>query len=443
MTKSQKTLTLWILAIMMVILNADTSVMAPKLSLIKAEFHVTDSNIGVMMGLFTIIGAFVSLLWGYFSDKGSRKFLYAASIILGELPCALTAFAPDYTVFFTLRILAGIGLGASFPIVFAIVGDIYDDKERSWATGIVSVAMAFGAIAGTLIGGFVGASDDWRLPFIVGSAPNFLFLVIFLLYVPEPKKAASEEATRDLVAAGLVYPKTIKLADYAGLFKTKTNLYLLFQGIAGTIPWGSFFFLNEYLNENKGLSVTMATIVYFIFGMGMVAGNVLGGEWGGRIYRRNPRGVPIFCAITTAGGALAVIYVFLLAPSNIVILSICGFVAACLSAMTGPNTKTMLLDVNAPESRGAIFSIFNITDSLGTGFGRFVAGVLSGMVGLAASLAICSGLWFFCSVFMVLAAAVFMPDIARLRERMARIADEMRANVGAAGTAAAVDKAAR
>jgi predicted MFS family arabinose efflux permease len=429
MDKKQKSFALWIMAIMMVILNADTSVMAPKLALIEAEFKVSDTQIGLMMMLFTIIGAVVSLLWGYFSDKSSRKMLYTLAIVLGELPCALTALAPNYAVFFILRILAGIGLGASFPVVFSIVGDIFDDKERSWATGIISVAMAIGAIAGTAIGGYVGAPEDWRLPFVVGSAPNFLFLVLFLVWVPEPRKAASEEATKELVAAGLVYPKTIKWTDYASLFKTKTNLYLLLQGIVGTIPWGSFFFLNKYLNENKGLSVGMATLVYLVFGLGMVVGNVLGGEWGGRIYRKDPRGVPLFCAATTAGGALAVIYVFLLAPSNIILLSIFGFLAACLSAMTGPNTKTMLLDVNAPESRGAIFSIFNLTDSLGTGLGRGVAGILSGMVGLAASLAICSGLWFLCSVFMLLAAAVFVLDIGSLRKRMDEVAAEMRAAV--------------
>ncbi len=409
----------------MLVLNSDTNVMAPNLVRIEADFGVTDASIGVMMLLFTIVGAAVSLLWGYFADKASRKRLLALSILIGEIPCALTALAPSYEVFYALRILSGIGLGASFPLVFSIVGDVFDDKERPRATGIVSVAMAFGNIVGTLIG-YMGIGGDWRLPFVYAAAPNFILVALIWALVPEPKAAASEEATAELVAAGLVYPKRIRLADYAGLFATKTNLFLLLQGIVGTIPWGSFFFINKFLDENKGLSEGAAFAVFLVMGIGMTLGNIVGGEWGRLIFKRGPKGLPWFCAWTTLAGAALVIYVFAWAPAEPVGLGILGFVGALLVSMTGPNMKTMLLDVNAPEQRGAIFSIFNLTDSLGTGLGRAVAGMLSGAVGLSLSLAICSGFWIFCAILLVVVAAFFIPDIRRLKERMEAAAEEMR-----------------
>ena len=127
-------------------------------------------------------------------------------------------------MFYGLRILSGIGLGASYPLLYSSVGNI----------------------GGTLIGGYLGANGNWRLPFLVASLPNALLIIIYLFLTPEPKKAASEEATREFVAAGLVYPRRLKLADYRGLFTSRTNLYLFLQGIAGTIPWGAFFFINEY-----------------------------------------------------------------------------------------------------------------------------------------------------------------------------------------------------
>jgi predicted MFS family arabinose efflux permease len=437
MTRIQKYLTLGIIALMMVILNSEANVMGPNLERIEREFGVTDSNIGFMMLLFTVVGAVVSLLWGYFADKASRKLLFLLSILIGEIPCALTAFAQDYPTFFTLRILSGIGLGASFPLVFAIIGDLFEEKDRPSASGVISVAIAIGNIVGGLVG-FVGGEGDWRLPFLVASLPNLAVVAVFWFFTPESKAAASEEATAELVASGLVYPKRIRLSDYAGLFSTRTNLWLLFQGIAGTVPWGSFFYIQKYLGsaEGKGLAPAAAFTVYLVFGLGMVAGNVLGGQWGGALYKRDPRLVPLFCAATTFVGALAVIYVVLWAPANLVLLSILGFVAACLAAMTGPNTKTMLLDVNAPEHRGAIFSIFNITDSVGTGIGRWVAGLLSTALGsLAVSLAICSGFWIFCTACMVVAAGVFTLDLEALRARMRAVAAEMRAGAktGASG----------
>jgi MFS family permease len=221
------------------------------------------------------------------------------------------------------------------------------------------------------------------------------------------------------------------MSDYAGLFKVKTNLYLFFQGIAGTIPWGSFFYITKYLEE-KGLSIKDATNVFSFFGIGMVVGTIVGGQLGASIFKRSPRRLPIFCAVTTLGGALAVIYVVLFAPLNLPLLAASGFVAAFLAAMTGPNMKTMLLDVNAPEQRGAIFSIFNLTDSVGTGIGRGVAGLLSGLIGsLAIPIAICSTLWGLCAVFLFIVSLYFLSDVASLRDAMKRVAEEMKKTVKA------------
>jgi predicted MFS family arabinose efflux permease len=427
MGRYRKGLFLGLMVIVLAILNADANVMTPTLAAIEKDFGITDASIGFMMALFTIIGAAVSLFWGYFSDKASRKLLFILAVLIGEIPCALTAFAQSYGVFFFLRILSGIGMGAAFPLVFSMIGDVFDQKERPVAAAALSTAIALGSIMGTLIGGYLsGTAWGWRLPFVLASAPNLIFILLFALLIPEPQKAATEEATKELVAAGLVYPKTIRLSDYSKLFKLKTNLYLLIQGIAGTIPWGSIFFINKYLNENKGLTVTNATNVFLVFGLGMLFGIIAGGKIGEAIFVRNPANLPRFCAITTLIGCAGVVYVILFAPANLPILCAAGFIAAFSAAMTGPNMKTMLLDVNAPEDRGAIFSVFNLTDSLGTGLGRFVAGILSVIVGLAGSLSICAFFWVLCAVFLWLAAPAFPKDIAALQEDLERTAAEMK-----------------
>lgn len=431
MNKNQKLFFLILMSLMMVVLNADSEVMTPTLGIIEREFGITDADIGVMMGLFTVIGAMVSLLWGYFADKASRKALLIAAVVIGELPCFLTAFAHTYTVFFILRILTGIGMGAAFPLVFSMVGDIYDEKERPVASAILTTAFGLGNIVGAVIGGYIGASGNWRLPFIVAAAPNLPLILLFAFFLPEPQKAASEEATRDLVAQGVLYPKVIRLSDYVNLARVKTNIYLFIQGIAGTIPWGSFFFLTKFLIENKSLSIANATTVFLIFGIGMVIGTLIGGKWGEVVFRKNPKQLPIFCAVTTFIGMGLTIIVILFAPPQLILLSVLGFMAAGFAAMTGPNMRTMLLDTNTPENRGPIFSIFNLTDSLGTGLGRYVAGQLSVLFGLAASLSISAGFWTICGITLLLSASVFPADIERLHISLKKIAEDMKATARA------------
>lgn len=426
MSKTQKTLLLVLMAASMVALNADTQVMAPMLVTIEAEFGVDDSAVGAMMALFTVVGAVVSLLWGYFADKASRKKLFVFSVALGEIPCALTALAPSWEIFFALRILTGIGVGAAFPLVFSILGDIYDEKERPMASAILTTAFGLGAIVGPVLGGFVGQVSGWRLPFVLAAVPNVPLLLAFWVLVPEPRAAASEEATRELVEAGILYPKHIRVKDYARLGRVPTNVYLFIQGIAGTIPWGAFFFLNKFLETAKGFSIGQATAVYMVFGAGMVVGNLAGGKLGELVFRRSPKNLPLFCGVTTFLGCFGTLAVVTL-KGSIPLLSAAGFLAAFFAAMTGPNMRTMLLDVNPPEDRGPIFSIFNLTDSLGTGLGRWVAGMLSVAVGLSGALAISASFWVICGVVLLLTARIFPGDISVLKERMAQAAREMRA----------------
>ncbi|HSV55773.1 MAG TPA: MFS transporter, partial [Magnetospirillaceae bacterium] len=187
MSRTHKILLLALMSASMVVLNADTQIMAPMLTTIQAEFNVDDSTVGAMMGLFTVAGAIMSLLWGYLSDKVSRKKLFVYAIALGEIPCALTAWSPTWEAFFVFRILTGIGVGAAFPLVFSILGDIYDERERPMAAAILTTAFGLGAIAGPLLGGFVGQYTGWRIPFIIAAVPNLPLVIAFWLLVPEPR----------------------------------------------------------------------------------------------------------------------------------------------------------------------------------------------------------------------------------------------------------------
>jgi len=103
MTNTQRVLMLAFMSLVLIMLNADSNVMNPNLNLIEKEFGVSDADLGFMMGVFSIFGAVISILWGYFADKTSRKKLFVLSVLVGEIPCLLTAFAPNYTIFFILK----------------------------------------------------------------------------------------------------------------------------------------------------------------------------------------------------------------------------------------------------------------------------------------------------------------------------------------------------
>jgi len=430
-----KTLILLLMVLTAMFLNADNLVLSPNIDAIEAEFGVSDTDIGNISALFVVIGAAVSLLWGYLGDKGSRKLLFVLSIVIGEIPCALTAFALNWPQFFWLRILSGIGVGASFPIAFSLIGDLFDERQRGTASAFLAAAIGFGTVIGTLVGGYGGAVWGWRLPFVAVAAPNFLFALIFWLYVREPQRGMSEEGFKELAEQGYIYPRSIKLSDYRRLFTIPTNLYLFLQGIAGCVPWGAIpLFLVPYLTRVRGYDVTSATTVFLVFGLGNIVGNLAGGVIGGALHRRSPRLVPFFCGVTTVAGMLLAVLVFQASfISSYWAIVVLGFFTSICVSLTGPNVKMMLMDVNVPENRAAIFSVFNFTDSLGNGIGRAVGGWLSGLATIGPAMTVASLFWLPCGVLLVVLAPFFLKDVLVLRAEMRSLADQVAGSAAPSG----------
>jgi predicted PurR-regulated permease PerM len=86
----------------------------------------------------------------------------------------------------------------------------------------------------------------------------------------------------------------------------------------------------------------------------------------------------------------------------------------------------MLLNVNEPQERGRIFSIFNLTDSLGTGFGKFAGGVMSVALGsLGAALKVSAYFWLICAVLLFVLVFYFTRDVERLQKSMMKLAKDI------------------
>lgn len=414
------------LFLLLVILNADQMVMSPVIGMIEKEFKVTDSHIGLVGGVFSIVGALVSLVWGYLSDRYNRKALLVASILVGEIPCLLSAISGTFGQLFFWRVLTGIGIGASFPISYSLVGDMFGHKERGKVVSILGLASTVGGIVGMLVAGYSAGIFGWRIPFILVSAPNLIIIPLIINYLEEPKRGSHEEG---FVESGAEYVANVKLSDYAQLVRVKTNLLLFLQGIAGTVPWGAIpYFMIEFFRREKSMDLNQATTMFLLFALGSIAGNIIGGFVGEKVYRKSKRLVPLLSAITTILGVFFTVLVFRYPyfPTGLgafLTFGLLGFIAAAMDSYTGPNVKMMLLNVNEPKDRGRIFSIFNLTDSVGTGIGRFFGGSMSVALGtLGAALEVSAYFWFICGFLLMLSAWYFDKEVEMLNEKMRKLA---------------------
>ncbi|MBT9164751.1 MAG: Bacillibactin exporter [candidate division WS2 bacterium] len=420
------------LIFMALILRADQMVMSPVIPFIQKEFAIGDKEIGFVGSAFTLVAAVVTLIWGYLSDKYPRKLLLISAILIGEIPCLLTAFATNYTQLLVLRVLTGIGIGAMVPIAFSILGDLFTEKQRPRAQAWYQMMGGMGVLVGMVVAGFVGPTYGWRLPFIIVSVPNFFFALTLLVGGKEPKRGAGEAALKELILGGKNYTRTMKLQDYLHLFKVPSNIWLFLQGIPGTVAWGVLpYFLITFYVRFKNLSVELATILLLIIGMGMIFGNLFGGIMGNWIYTKNRSYLPIFCGISQFLGVIPLIISlnWPAAPepsfSYILFPALLGFLGAIFISSAGPNVLAMLANVNLPEHRGGISSIFNLTDSIGAGFGPMIGGLLSAYKGLDYAMHTSVLFWIPCGILFFILIFTLNKDVLRVNTLMENTRKEL------------------
>lgn len=417
-----------------IILLADQNVMSPNIQAIEDEFKIGDKEIGIIGSAFTLVAAVISLLWGYLTDKFSRKTLLIVATLLGEVPCFLTGFATSYHQMLFLRILTGIGIGGTVPVAFSLLGDFFTEKSRPRAQAWYDSITTIGVLLGMVVAGFVGPVLGWRVPFLLVSAPNFLF-IIGMLFGQEPSRGSGEQEIRDLVISGEKYKAQLRLKDYIRLIKTPTNVWLFLQGLPGTVAWGIIpYYLIAFYQRYKNFPVQLGTVLLIVLGIGTVLGKLFGGIVGNRLYLRRRALLPITLGALQIVGVVPILLTLAWPSSqnpalkDILPPAIFGFAGAFLISTSGPNVRAMLMNVNLPEHRGAISSIFNLTDSIGMGFGPFVGGLISSAKGLDFAMRTSVLFWIPCGLLLFVVATSIERDANKIRSQMERVKKQMGGN---------------
>lgn len=376
--------TLIMLFFMTTILYADQLIINAIIPELSKEYGIAQSKVGMVGSAFIFVGVIMSLTFGYFADKVSRKMLFIIAILVGEIPCVLTgikSFTPDFTSFVIMRILSGIGLGAIYPLSHSILADYFKEDHRAAASAWMGTAWAIGGLLGVNLAGFLTNADwnplGWRLSFIIIGVPNIPVALLFWAFAKDPERGRTEDALEELISEGKVYKQTISLKDFKTIFTCKTNIYTLIQGIPGTIPWGilTFWFIT-YFQAYRGMTKESATVMFDVLGAGTLVGTIFFAYIGERLYRKDPKYMPILCGTGIIAGIIPSAILMNMPHSNMTVYMILGFITGFLVSVASANYKAILMNVNRPENRGSVFAVSNLTDNIGMGLGPLVGGLL-------------------------------------------------------------------
>jgi predicted MFS family arabinose efflux permease len=132
----------------------------------------------LLSSAFTFPYAFTQPALGTIGDFFGKTRLMNVSLAVVVTTTLIGAFASNFPLLVTLRIVAGVCAGGIFPVGVAIIGDLVPVHERQLAIGRLLAVGLTGNLIGAVISGVIGDLLGWRGVFFSIGAFGFIVAVI-------------------------------------------------------------------------------------------------------------------------------------------------------------------------------------------------------------------------------------------------------------------------
>ena len=260
--------------ILVTILNfIDRQILSILLEPIKAEFQLTDTQLGFLTGFsFAVFYTLFGIPLARLADSGNRKNLISVVIIIWSAMTAICGLATSFLWLVLARIGVAIGEAGSAPAAQSMLSDYFPPNRRVSVLGILYTGVYLGLLLGFLMGGWINEFFGWRAAFFVVGIPGVIFALIFRLTVKEPPRGYSE---------GIV--DTGEIPGIGQTFKYLWNIPTYRQipfaaGFYAFVAYGSMAWLPSFFIRTHGLSTgELGTWLALAVGVGGGTACLLGG----------------------------------------------------------------------------------------------------------------------------------------------------------------------
>lgn len=191
----------------------DLFVIGTALTLIKAEWNLSSTEIG-LIGSISLVATFVgAFVFGKLADVLGRKSIYGFEASLMVIGAILSAFSPSVGWLLASRVVLGLGIGGDYPLSAVIMSEYANAKSRGRMVSLVFSAQALGLIAGpmvalTLLAAGVNHDLAWRLILGLGALPAASVIYLRRKLPESPRwlsrvKGLKEKAAKELASFSL------------------------------------------------------------------------------------------------------------------------------------------------------------------------------------------------------------------------------------------------
>jgi DHA1 family inner membrane transport protein len=264
---------------------------------------------------------------------------------------ALTVVLPTFELVGISRFLAGLPHGAYFGIGALVAADVMGPGNRAKGVAFILTGLTVANVVGVPLGTYLGQEFGWRAAFAVVTLVFALATLCIAFFVPKHLGEPGRTMRQEL-----------------GVFRIRQVWFTL--GV-GAIGFGGFFAVYSYIaplvTEVAGSPEWVVPIVLVLMGLGMTAGNLVGGHLADIDLRRT---------LLSGLAAMAVVFGLLAVLSFwIVSLSIIVFIVGFVSSVLSPTIQTRLMDV-AGDNQSIAAAMNHSALNIGNSLGAFLGGVV-------------------------------------------------------------------
>lgn len=317
---------------------------------VAADFGVTEASAGWLISGYALAVVVGALGLTAAVTRLDRKPVLAGLLVLFIVGNLLSATAADYWPMMLGRVIAALAHGAFFGIGAVVAADMVAPTKKAGAIALMFTGLTAANVLGVPFGTLLGQAAGWRATFWAITVIGVVALAGILALVPGTAGTKGEAGglRRELQAfrSGQVWLSiVVTILGFGGMF-------------------GAFTYIAYTLTEVSGFASTTVPWLLIIFGVGLFAGNTVGGRAADRNVDRT------LLVVLAALSAILVVFALTAANQAATVASLVLMGGFGFATVPGLQMRVMKYASTAPTlASGANIGAFNVGNALGAWLG--------------------------------------------------------------------------
>lgn len=244
----------------------DIGIMGNVLPLLEKQYQLNSFTVGTLATASTLGIVLAIIPAGWLADRIGRKKVLIFGTAWYAFFSLICGLAPSIPLLIACRLIAGLGMGAVFPIPYAMAAELTSKRIRGSMTSVLDSFLSFGYFLSPLLALLLipqlPEQWGWRVLFYIGGLP-LLYVPVLIKWMPE--------SPRWLTIQGRGEEANQILSHLEQRIESRTGSALpslgngVGQPVSTTFKVSSGIFSRAYLKRTLMMCISFACILFIFY----------------------------------------------------------------------------------------------------------------------------------------------------------------------------------